>query len=106
TVGTFPTGWLDIGAVNPDPPNPPLPSALVVNTTDAFGNPTKALSLVDAIAQSQGIYRVVPLSSVYTSKVDVRIDRYGSVTPDTSTTSDWAMEVGVNRLDGTTDPAF
>src|SRR5947209_17825812 len=76
TAGTFPTGWLDIGAVNPDPPNPPLPSALVVNTTDAFGNPTKALSLVDAIAQSQGIYRVVPLSSVYTSKVDVRIDRY------------------------------
>jgi hypothetical protein len=106
TVGTFPTGWLDVGAVNPNPPNPPLPSATVVNTTNAFGNPTKALAIKDAVAQSQGIYRNVPLSSLYTSRADVRIDRYGGTTNFTTTVSDWPMAVGINKLVGTTDLAF
>lgn len=106
TVGTFPNGWLDVGALNPDAPNPPLPSSLVVSTTDAFGNPTQALSLVDAVAESQGIYRVVPQSSRYTSRADVRIDRYAGIGQDATTVSDWAIEVGVNRRVGATDFAY
>lgn len=105
-VGTFPNGWLDVGALNPDPPNPPLPSAIVVATTDALGNPTQALALVDAVAESQGIYRVVPQSVRYTSRADVRIDRYADLGQDATTVSDWAIEIGVNRRDGTTDLAF
>jgi PEP-CTERM motif len=104
--GTFPGGWLDVGALNPDPPNPPLPSAIVVATTDALGNPTQALALVDAVAESQGIYRVVPQSVRYTSRADVRIDRYADAGQDATTVSDWAIEVGVNRRVGTTDLAF
>ena len=105
-LGTFPGGWLDVGALNPDAPNPPLPSAIVVATTDALGNPTQALALVDAVAESQGIYRVVPQSVRYTSRADVRIDRYADLGTDATTVSDWAIEVGVNRRVGTTDLAF
>lgn len=105
-LGTFPNGWLDVGALNPDLPNPPLPSAIVVATTDALGNPTQALALVDAVAESQGIYRVVPQSVRYTSRADVRIDRYADFGPDATTVSDWAMQIGVNRREGTTDLAF
>src|SRR5215813_6907476 len=72
TLGAFPTGWLDVAAIDPTPPNPPLPSAIVVSTTDAHGNPTRALATNDFIAPSQGIYRIVPHSSVYTSKADIR----------------------------------
>ena len=75
-------------------------------TTDAFGNPTQALSLVDAVAESQGIYRVVPQSSRYTSRTDVRIDRYAGIGQDATTVSDWAIEVGVNRQVGTRDLAY
>ena len=55
-VGSFPKGWNDAAFVDPDLPAP-KPSALVVNTTDAFGHPTKALATLPAIADSQGIYR-------------------------------------------------
>ena len=105
-LGLFPPGWLGIAAVDPAPPNPALPSAVVVTTTDAFGNPTKALALNDERASSQGIYRQVPLSATYTSKADVRIDRYGDTNTFTGTSSDWPIAVGINGLQGTTDPAF
>jgi MYXO-CTERM domain-containing protein len=42
----------------------------------------------------------------YTSRADVRIDRYADLGTDAVTTSDWAIEVGVNRRVGTTDLAF
>jgi len=106
TVGAFPSKWLDIGLVEPNAPNPPIPSALVVQTTDAFGNPTKALATVDALAQSQGIYRNIPLSSRYISNADVRIDRFSNNS--VNTVQDWAMAVGINRFvnDPVLDPAF
>ena len=46
-VGAFPSPkWSDVGAVLPAPPIPSIPSALIIRTTDAFGNTTKALSTV------------------------------------------------------------
>jgi hypothetical protein len=50
-AGSFPAGWSDIGLVSPG--TTPNPSVVVVSTTDAFGNPTKALAPVPAIAPSQ-----------------------------------------------------
>src|SRR5262249_33678573 len=44
-VGNFPTGWSDVGVAEPDP-GTPNPSAVVVNTTNAFGKATKALAPV------------------------------------------------------------
>ena len=104
-IGTFPTGWLDVATVNPASPAP-KPSALVVGTTDAHGNPIHALATLPAIAPSQGIYRAVPLSSTYSSKADVRVDRFSDFATGTNPTTDWAMAVGINQLQGTTDPAF
>jgi hypothetical protein len=78
TVGAFPGGWLDVGLVDPTPPNPPIPSAVVVNTTDAFGNPTRALATVAAIAPSQGIYQPITPQSIYRVSADVRIDRFSN----------------------------
>ena len=106
TVGAFPSKWLDIGLVEPNAPNPPNPSAVVVQTTDAFGNPTKALATIDAIAESQGIYRNIPLSARYISNADVRIDRFSENS--VATVQDWAMAVGINRFvnDPLVDPAF
>src|SRR5215472_7437925 len=74
-IGSFPAGWLDVATVDPASPAP-KPSALVVGTTDAHGSPIHALGTLPAIAPSQGIYRVVPLSSAYSSKADVRVDRF------------------------------
>src|SRR5690348_2857255 len=104
-IGSFPAGWLDVAAVDPASPAP-KPSALVVGTTDAHGNPIHALGTLPAIAPSQGIYRVVPLSSAYSSKADVRVDRFSDFAAGTNPTTDWAMAVGINQLQGTTDPAF
>ncbi len=104
TVGAFPINWLDIGLVDPTPPDPPIPSAIVVETTDAFGQPTRALAIADALAPSSGIYRSVPLSSQYESSADVRVDRFSDNS--TSPPQDWAMAIGINRLIGSTDPAF
>jgi hypothetical protein len=104
TVGQFPTGWLDIGLVDPTPPDPPIPSAFVVETTDAFGQPTRALAVADAFAFTSGIYRSVPLSSLYESSADVRVDRFSNNS--SGPPQDWAMAIGINRLLGTTDPAF
>ncbi|MDZ4754780.1 MAG: hypothetical protein SGJ11_09815 [Phycisphaerae bacterium] len=96
--------WLDIGLVDPTPPNPPSPSAAIVNTTDAFGVRTQGLGIVDSIAPSQGIYALVPVSSAYSVAADIRVDRYSDNSE--SPTQDWAMQIGVGKLDGTTDLAF
>ena len=104
-IGSFPAGWLDVATVNPASPAP-KPSALVVGTTDAHGNPVHALATLPAIAPSQGIYRMVPLSSSYSSKADVRVDRFSDFAAGTNPTTDWAMAVGINDLQGTTDPAL
>lgn len=89
---TFPAlQWSDVGAVLPEPPVAPLPSATVITTTDAFGNATQALSTVGALAASKGIFAPVPVSLNYSLAADVRVDRYSDHSD--STTSDWAMQL-------------
>lgn len=89
--GVFPSPpWLDVGTIFPDP-GQPIPSAFVTSTTDAFGNPTQALGLVDAVSLSRGIYFPVPVSATYSLASDIRVDRY-SDKPD-GTASDWAMQL-------------
>jgi hypothetical protein len=94
-LGTFPSPpWSDVG----DGQIQTLPSAFVVATTDAFGNPTQALALRDEVAPSRGIYAPVNISSAYSLTADVRVDRY-SDHPDFPQ-SDWAMELGFVQLGG------
>lgn len=89
-IGTFPSPtWLDVGSVKA--PGQTLPSATVVSTTDAHGNPTQALAIANYIAPSRGIYANVPVSATYSLAADIRVDQY-SLTPD-ATTSDWAMQL-------------
>ncbi len=104
-LGAFPAcPWRDVGLVDPTLPNPPDPSAVIISTTDAFGARTQSLHIVDAIAPSQGIYALVPVSSEYSVAADVRIDRYSDNSR--SAPQDWAMEVGIGKLDGTLDLAY
>lgn len=91
-VGSFPAPqWSDVGAVLPEAPVAPLPSATVITTTDAFGNTTQALSTVGALAASKGIFAPIPVSLTYSLAADVRVDRYSDHSD--STTSDWAMQL-------------
>jgi hypothetical protein len=100
-LGTFPSPtWLDAGAVLADP-RTPVPSATVVATTDAFGNPTQALAIANAISFSRGIYAPVPISSSYTLTADIRVDQYSDHSDGSA--ADWAMqltfaEVGVRNF--------
>lgn len=80
TVGSFPTGWSDFGIAEPDPATP-NPSAVVVNTTNAFGKPTKALAPVPAAGGIQGIYRAIAASSFYSVRADIRVDRFSDFDP-------------------------
>ena len=91
-LGTLPAPlWSDAGLVLPGANPPPSPSAYVISTTDAHGNATKAVTTVGNIADSKGIFTHVPISSFYSLKADVRVDRYADAPA--FTTSDWAMEV-------------
>lgn len=101
-VGSFPAGWHDVALVDPGSPAP-KPSAVVVSTTDAFGRPTKALAPVAAIAPSQGIYRAISPSTFYSTRADVRIDRFSDFDPNADPTAcgcppgseiDLAVQVG------------
>lgn len=104
TLGAMPDcPWLDVGLIDLTPPNPPTPSSIVQTVTDAFGRTTKALHIVESIAPTQGIYALVPVSSTYSVSADVRIDQYSNNA--LTFTSDWAMQVGVGKLDGTIDLA-
>jgi hypothetical protein len=99
--GSFPSPhWLDAGTVAPGSPAPPIPSVTIVSTTNGFGRPTRAVSLVDAIAATpQGIYRTIPVSSPYTLDVDFRIDRFSN--GGDTTFQEWAFQAGFLVNDGT-----
>ena len=91
-LGSLPSPtWLDAGAVLPQGRIPPFPSAYVISTLDAFGNPTKAVATVGDLATSKGIYAAVPVSTFYLLRADVRVDRYSDAP--VSTTEDWAMQL-------------
>jgi hypothetical protein len=87
-LGTFPSPpWFDAGALDPQPPVATLPSAMVVATLDAQGNPTQALSVRDEVALLSGIYFPVPFANNYSLAADIRVDRFNnnpSIPPPTS----------------------
>lgn len=104
-IGSLPLcPWLDAGLIDPTLPNPPSPSAVILATAGAGGRPTQSLHIVDSIAPSQGIYALVPVSSVYSVGADVRIERFSNNSR--SATQDWPMQIGVGKLDGATDLAY
>jgi hypothetical protein len=72
-------------------PGEPIPSAFVVATTDAFGNPTQALGLANVVSYSRGIYAPVTVAANYSLTADIRVDQY-SDHPE-SPAADWAMEL-------------
>lgn len=78
-LGALPGGpWVDVTS-RIDAATIPSPTAVVVSTIDAFGNPTQALQTVDAIGTSSGVlaeFAPVPASSL---RVDVRIDQFTDV---------------------------
>ena len=59
----------------------PQPSAVVIQTTDAFGHPTKALATFPNVALSQGIYRPIDPSDFYMTRADVRVDQFSDIDP-------------------------
>lgn len=74
--GAFPNPtWSDVRAV---PNTAPIPSAVVVATTDADGNSTQALQTIDAISPSKGVYAGVDPAAIHFAGIDFRIDRYGT----------------------------
>ena len=111
--GSFPTPtWLDVAAVLPVAAplvNAPSPSASVVTTTDAHGQPTQALQTVNALGVSKGIYTPVPISSSYSLFADLRTVQYADTSLDpliAGPATDWSMQltfaqVNVSNFDNT-----
>lgn len=75
------------------------PTATIIDTTDAFGNPTRAVQTVDAIGTSSGI--LSDFSPVNASRVtaDVRIDQFTDVRRGAT----WSAAVGFLQDTGTDD---
>ena len=93
-VGAFPApAWLDPGLLDPEPPNPPDPSAVVASTPGVSGALTKAVSIIDAVAPTQGIYQPLTIGPRVRITCDVRIDQWCDV-PSTPQ-DDWAVWVQV-----------
>jgi hypothetical protein len=96
-LGTFPgPAWSDVATFDPQAPIGTLPSAFVVQTTDAFGGPTQALAVRDENALVAGIYAPVPVSSTYSLAADLRVDRFSNDSPDPA--ADWAMQLTFAQL--------
>lgn len=88
--GTFPSPtWLDVATVFNS--GQIIPSASIVTTTDAQGNPTQAVAIRDQLGSSRGIYAPTAIGRFYALQADIRPDRY---TPDSLfPTTDWAMQL-------------
>src|SRR3990172_4364869 len=99
--GSFPSPpWLDAGTVAPTQPLPPDPSVTVVSTTDAFGAPTRAVSLEAAVSGTpQGIFQAIPTSPTYSLGVDLRIDAFSD--GGSEEFQQWAFEAAFLVNDGT-----
>jgi hypothetical protein len=95
-AGSFPgSGWGDVRFVAL--PNAPVPSATVVETTNASGAPTHALQTVDAPAVSRGAFRLIDPAPVHALAADVRVDRFGGG-PASTSVSDWPLLVGLASI--------
>lgn len=106
-LGAFPAGWSDVGQVPGATGNATNPSMVVVSTTGPFGGATRAASLVDDFADSQGIYQTIPNHPIVGISFDVRVDRYASTSG--ATFNDWAWDATlsvVGSQDLSVAPAF
>ena len=89
-AGSLPDGpWSDVTS-RIDAPTVPSPSATVIDTTDAFGNPTRALQTVDAIGTSSGVLAEFAPVAASRLSVDVRIDQFTNVRSGAT----WSIAVG------------
>ena len=103
TVGVFPAGWIDVGQVPGAAGNAPNPSAIVLSVTGPLGSPTKAVSIISAFAESQGIYRPIANLPVVGISFDTRVDRYATTSG--ATFNDWPWDVTLSLV-GSADLAF
>jgi hypothetical protein len=122
TYSSFPIGWSDPALVDPNS-LAPQPSAVAIQTTGANGHITNALATFPAVADSQGIYRMIDPANQYATHADVRIDQFGETDPtgavedpenpgfflcgcpvESANLLDWPMQVSFANLDGVTDP--
>ena len=122
TYSSFPAGWSDPALVDPHS-LAPKPSAVVMDTTGADSDMTKALATLPGVAESQGIYRMIDPAGHYATRADVRIDQFGDNDPsgavedpnnpgfficgcpvESANLLDWPMQVSFANLDGVTDP--
>ena len=97
---------------------------MVIETTDASGDLTKALATLPNVALSQGIYRPIDPSDFYMTRADVRVDQFSDIDPTVAVEDpnnpgfllcgcpvgfesalDWPMGVTFAFLDGSIDPA-
>jgi hypothetical protein len=96
-VGSFPSaGWGDVRSVAL--PHAPLPSATVVDTTDAFGASTQALQTVDAAAASRGAFRPIAPAANHQLSADVRVDRFGPSSAGATPITSWPLLLGVAEV--------
>ena len=84
-TGSFPSPkWSEFATFYPSDPNYPpaaLPSMTVVDTLDAFGQPTKALQNVDGAGAPKGIYAPQATGNTLSASADVRTLRYSNSNP-------------------------
>lgn len=84
-TGSFPSPhWNEFASFYPfDPSYPPaaLPSMTVVDTLDAFGQPTKALQNVEGAGAPKGIYAPQATGITLSVSADVRTLRYANSDP-------------------------
>lgn len=101
-VGSFPSGnWADTGPIAPVWTPPPTPSCSVGITTDAFGQPTRALHLDGSwTGSASGIYRSIAPATQFTVAMDVRTDTFAGGATDNP--SDWPWMMGVSQYDPNT----
>ncbi len=92
--------WLDI-VDRIDDPSVPSPTAAVIDTVGADGEPTRALQFQDAIGTSQGIFAEVDPADHHRVTANIRVDQY----TDAADGMAWPIAVGLAQSGMGGDPS-
>jgi len=92
--------WLDI-AERIDDPTVPSPTATVIDTIGADGEPTQALQLQDAIGTSQGIFAEIDPAAHHRVTANIRVDQYTDAVDGVS----WPIALGLAQSGTGGDPS-